>query len=154
MSWLRNFGEWCRNIWVAVSTLMSGLWVTARTMLMTYRRKTFTEVYEYPDGHIEEYRGEVEGKGTIPPGGTLILMTDGILESSSPAGEMFGEERVLDVVRVNHHKSAAGLVDQLQSAIRAFCSGEAGQDDITFLIVRRSPLAAPRARAASRPRAR
>lgn len=107
-----------------------------------------------PLGCFAECLGEVAGAGTLPPGGTLILMTDGILEASSPAGEMFGEERVLDVVRVNHHKSAAGLVDQLQLAIRAFCSGEAGQDDITFLIVRRSPLAAPRARAASRPRAR
>ena len=60
MSWLRNFGEWCRNIWVAVSTLISGMWVTARTMLMTYRRKTFTETYEYPEVPVPvkaRYRG-------------------------------------------------------------------------------------------------
>src|SRR6202000_3532768 len=60
MQWLRNFGEWCRNIWVAVSTLVLGMWVTMRTMLWTYKRKTFTEVFQYPEVPVPvkaRYRG-------------------------------------------------------------------------------------------------
>ena len=41
--------EWFRNVWVAVSTVATGMWVTLRTMGKTYGRRTFTEVYEYPE---------------------------------------------------------------------------------------------------------
>src|SRR5690349_20687834 len=51
---------WFRNVWTAVSTLIQGMWVTLRTMLWTYRRKTFTDVYEYPEVPVPvkaRYRG-------------------------------------------------------------------------------------------------
>ena len=35
--------EWFRNVWVAVSTVLKGLWVTIATMFKTYRRKPFAE---------------------------------------------------------------------------------------------------------------
>ncbi len=52
--------EWFRNIWVAVSTVLYGLSVTIRTMWKTYGRRTFTEVYEYPEVPVPvkaRYRG-------------------------------------------------------------------------------------------------
>ena len=52
--------EWFRNVWTAVSTLISGMWVTLRTMLATYRRKTYTDTYEYPELPVPvkaRYRG-------------------------------------------------------------------------------------------------
>ena len=60
MQAIRNFREWCRNIYVAVSTLIQGMYVTMRTMIWTYRRKTFTEVFEYPEVPVPvkaRYRG-------------------------------------------------------------------------------------------------
>ncbi len=39
-------GTWLRNVWVAVTTVIYGMWVTIWTMNKTYRRRTFTEVYE------------------------------------------------------------------------------------------------------------
>jgi NADH-quinone oxidoreductase subunit I len=60
MQTIKNFSEWCRNIYVAVSSLLQGMWVTLRTMMMTYRRKTFTEVFEYPEVPVPvkaRYRG-------------------------------------------------------------------------------------------------
>ena len=60
MQALLNFREWCRNVYVAVSTLLQGMWVTMRTMIWTYRRKTFTEVFEYPEVPVPvkaRYRG-------------------------------------------------------------------------------------------------
>lgn len=52
--------EWFRNVWTAVSTLIQGMYVTLRTMLSTYRRKTFTDTYEYPEVPVPvkaRYRG-------------------------------------------------------------------------------------------------
>src|SRR4051812_36812479 len=52
--------HWFRNVWVAVATLLGGRWVMIWTMSKTYRRKTFTEVYEYPEVPVPvkaRYRG-------------------------------------------------------------------------------------------------
>ena len=52
--------EWFRNVWVAVSTVAYGMWVTLRTMGKTYSRRAFTEIYEYPEVPVPvkaRYRG-------------------------------------------------------------------------------------------------
>ena len=51
---------WIRNVWVTVTTVLYGMWVTLITMSKTYRRKAFTEVYEYPEVPVPvkaRYRG-------------------------------------------------------------------------------------------------
>ena len=52
--------NWFRNVWLAISTVAAGLWVTLRTWLMTYRRSAFTQAYEYPEVPVPvkpRYRG-------------------------------------------------------------------------------------------------
>src|ERR1700731_2761639 len=52
--------QWFRNVWMAVSTVFQGLFVTLGLMGKTYRRRTFTEVYEYPEVPVPvkpRYRG-------------------------------------------------------------------------------------------------
>ena len=52
--------EWFRNVWIAVYTVLHGMLVTLRTMGKTYGRRTFTEVYEYPEVPVPvkaRYRG-------------------------------------------------------------------------------------------------
>lgn len=51
---------WWRNIWIAVKTVCQGLGVTIGIMGKTYRRKAFTEIYEYPETPVPvtpRYRG-------------------------------------------------------------------------------------------------
>ncbi|MCA9033065.1 MAG: 4Fe-4S binding protein, partial [Planctomycetaceae bacterium] len=52
--------NWFRNIWLAVTTVLSGMWVTALTMCKTYQRRTFTDTYVYPEQPVPvkaRYRG-------------------------------------------------------------------------------------------------
>jgi NADH-quinone oxidoreductase subunit I len=52
--------EWFRNVWVAVSTVIGGLWITLATWFKTYNRRTMAEVYEYPERPVPvkaRYRG-------------------------------------------------------------------------------------------------
>ena len=52
--------RWFQNVLRAVYTVAYGMWVTLWTMLRTYRRKAFTEVYEYPEAPVPvkaRYRG-------------------------------------------------------------------------------------------------
>ncbi len=41
--------QWFRNVWVAIVTVFLGLFVTLGIMGKTYRRRTFTEVFEYQE---------------------------------------------------------------------------------------------------------
>ncbi len=52
--------DWFRNVWIAITTVAEGMAVTLRLWLKTYRRQTFTEVYEYPEVPVPvkaRYRG-------------------------------------------------------------------------------------------------
>src|SRR5450756_760714 len=53
-------GEWFRNVRVAISTVLQGMWITLVTMGKTYQRKAFTQIYEYPEVPVPvkaRYRG-------------------------------------------------------------------------------------------------
>ena len=69
-------------------------------------------------------------------GDTLILLTDGITESSNRDDVEFGADRVLEFVRDHPESSARGLVQGLYEAARDFAAGEPQSDDITSVICR------------------
>jgi NADH-quinone oxidoreductase subunit I len=51
---------WCSNVWLAVKTVAQGMYITLWYFLQTYRRKTFTERFEYPELPVPvkpRYRG-------------------------------------------------------------------------------------------------
>lgn len=73
---------------------------------------------------------------TLPPGGVLLLYSDGITEASDAQCELFGAERLAMVVRANMHLPAHALRDTLVGAVQAFHSASTQDDDITVLAVR------------------
>jgi serine phosphatase RsbU (regulator of sigma subunit)/putative methionine-R-sulfoxide reductase with GAF domain len=72
------------------------------------------------------------------PGQTLVLYTDGVTESFSPTGQMYGEERLLQVLSASAASSAGELLDEIDTAICAFIADAPVSDDITMVAVRRS----------------
>jgi sigma-B regulation protein RsbU (phosphoserine phosphatase) len=83
---------------------------------------------------------------TVPfaePGG-LFLYTDGLTEGLNPAGEMFGQDRLIDWLR--DHCQLPGGTDQLRDELAAelgdFRSGAALRDDQAFLILAEAPAMA------------
>jgi sigma-B regulation protein RsbU (phosphoserine phosphatase) len=73
---------------------------------------------------------------TVPPGGTLLLFTDGVTEAMDAAGDMFGTERIAAVARAEPHASAQELCDRLVSAVSTYAGDAPQADDITLLAVR------------------
>ena len=72
-------------------------------------------------------------------GDVFVFVTDGLQETRTPNEEMFGLDRLLDVVRAHKHKTAAEIVEALYAASRRF-AGEAPQyDDVTILILKVLP---------------
>lgn len=72
----------------------------------------------------------VEGVLHLAPGDDLLLYTDGVTEATSPASTLFGEARLLQVMR-----AAVGPVGELPAtllrALREFEDGAPQADDIT-----------------------
>ncbi len=70
------------------------------------------------------------------PGDLLILYTDGLAEARS-GGQLFGEERVAQIVRRDPGQDADTVAKSLLAAARDFASGRL-TDDLAVLVVRRN----------------
>ena len=64
----------------------------------------------------------------------LVLFSDGITEARNPAGESFGESRVLDIVRQASEQPSGQIVEAVFDAVSAF-SAEAA-DDRTVVVLK------------------
>lgn len=78
---------------------------------------------------------------TSPPiqvesGDILLHYTDGATERCSPAGELFGDERLLQHVKSHRNLNARGLVEMLFHAVHDFARGEQQHDDITIVVAK------------------
>ena len=75
-------------------------------------------------------RGEVQ----FSAGDRLVLFTDGVTEVNGPAGEEFGEERLVAVLLENRHLSAKLLQERILAEVAKF-SGGRFQDDATLVVL-------------------
>jgi PAS domain S-box-containing protein len=69
-------------------------------------------------------------------GDLILLLTDGIEETTAPDGTLFGLERMLDTVRANRSKQAQQIVQALYETVRAFASNAPQVDDITTIVIK------------------
>ena len=73
----------------------------------------------------------------IGPGDLIISYSDGLSEAENPAGDMFGEDRVLQIIRTAGSSGAEGVVAKLMEELDAFTQGHSQTDDITILVMGR-----------------
>lgn len=66
----------------------------------------------------------------------LCLFTDGLTESCNAAGEAYGEERLLDLVRAHAAQPMPAIVDAVFRDVEDF-SGHVATDDRTLVLLRR-----------------
>ncbi|MGH7162727.1 MAG: PP2C family protein-serine/threonine phosphatase [Planctomycetota bacterium] len=74
----------------------------------------------------------------VKEGDYLVCYTDGVTEMPAPSGEMFGEERMREVVRsaANEGASPAGVIGAVRVALGQHAAGIPARDDITLLVAR------------------
>ncbi len=71
----------------------------------------------------------------IRPGDALALYTDGITEAMNAAQDLFGEDRLKDVIRARMDGTAAEIVRAIRETVGAFSGGEL-DDDLTVVVVK------------------
>ena len=72
----------------------------------------------------------------IEPGQVIMIGTDGIWEMHNKAGEMFGKEALMEIIRNNQTVSARQIVDTVTEALERFRGDEAPEDDITMVVIK------------------
>jgi serine phosphatase RsbU (regulator of sigma subunit) len=76
-----------------------------------------------------------EQQFAIEPGDRIILLTDGITETLSTEGEVFGRDRIIEVINKFRQESIETFLDGLMEAVVTFRGSGMQLDDITVLSV-------------------
>src|SRR5207245_2361552 len=84
----------------------------------------------FDDAEYEEFTFRAK------PGDMFVFFSDGILDASNKAGELFGRERVERLVAENSTASADTIVKLIFQAVTEHASGEDAFDDETVVAIR------------------
>jgi phosphoserine phosphatase RsbU/P len=76
------------------------------------------------------------GQAQMEPGDILFAFTDGVTDAKNPAGQLFTDKRMLELIEPRA-ESALALLDRVDDALRAHISTANQFDDITMLAARR-----------------
>ena len=71
----------------------------------------------------------------LDKGDILVVYSDGLTDAENPQEEMFGEERLLRIIRQEAPSGSQALEARFLKAIEEFTQGMPQTDDITFVVV-------------------
>ncbi len=77
-----------------------------------------------------------ESSFQLNSGDFLFAYTDGAIDAVNMAGEEFGEERLLTLVKSKVHLPAAKARDEILQGIEEWCGDAAQPDDITMVVLK------------------
>jgi serine phosphatase RsbU (regulator of sigma subunit) len=101
---------------------------TAETSLVETRGDTFP-LGILDDTAYEETRLRLEG------GDKVILYTDGVVEAMNEQKEMFGFDRLLNVVKNSQTTTAETLLEEIKNKLDVFAGSASQHDDITIIVI-------------------
>jgi sigma-B regulation protein RsbU (phosphoserine phosphatase) len=78
-----------------------------------------------------------ESRVQLRPGDLLVCYTDGVTEPENEYGEMFGEERLMDLLLRNANRPEEEIIQLVLDSVRHWTGSEELQDDMTLLLARR-----------------
>ena len=103
-------------------------------------RKTDGSIIEFgadivgvPIGVIDEFPYDVAVR-TIEPGETCVIYTDGVSEAMNPSNELYGIDRLRDLMKAGVGGQADDLGKVILRDVRKFANGRPQNDDITIMV--------------------
>jgi sigma-B regulation protein RsbU (phosphoserine phosphatase) len=136
----------------------AGLFVTTfyaaldtETGLMTYANggHNYPLLYEVETSEIRHLRAQGIVLGILPqprfeqhmimlkPGDVVLFYTDGVTEAMNSNRELFGDERLSEVLREHHGGSPQEIINAVMQAVQQFTQGEPQSDDVTMVVLKR-----------------
>jgi len=90
-----------------------------------------TVVGAFPSSRYDESKIELHS------GDLLVCYTDGITEPENEYGEMFGEERLIELVSKNQDRDDHRVIEVVMDAVRQWTGAPELSDDMTVLLARK-----------------
>jgi sigma-B regulation protein RsbU (phosphoserine phosphatase) len=84
-----------------------------------------------------EYSQMTERSINLTAGDLLMFYTDGVTEAFSAGGEIFGEERLLDLLTGLDLEKAEEILDKIDAEVNLFIGDFPVSDDITLIALKR-----------------
>ena len=75
-------------------------------------------------------------KSNLKPGQIILLGTDGIWETQNPDGDMFGKNRVCEIIREESNAGSKKIIDAVVSEVQRFRKNRDPADDITLVVIK------------------
>ncbi len=85
----------------------------------------------FPFAEYDESRLKLES------GDVLVCYTDGVTEPENEYGEMFGEQRLIEIVAKNADRDNDEIIASVMESVRQWTGSPELQDDMTLLVARR-----------------
>ncbi len=79
---------------------------------------------------------QVNRKTDLKKGQVMIVGTDGIWEGHNKSGEMFGKNRLKELIRKNAPYSAETILNRIFQEYSQFIQGTQAEDDVTLVVIK------------------
>jgi sigma-B regulation protein RsbU (phosphoserine phosphatase) len=73
----------------------------------------------------------------LGPGDLLVACSDGVTETANEAGELFGDDRLLELLRRRAGQSPEAVCRAIQRALADHAAGAGSTDDLTIVVLQR-----------------
>ena len=102
------------------------------------KTKSFEELdgQDIPLGVETSWTYKEKKKAGLSAGQILLLATDGVWEAQNISGEMFGKDRIHDLIFANAALSAKGILNILLDMLNRFAKGKKFEDDVTLVVIK------------------
>jgi len=89
-----------------------------------------------PLGVLEDASYDLSDEIVLKSGDIVLIGTDGIWEGRNSKGEMFGQQRMRDLMQLNSKKSASEIYSAVVDAVNKFRRNAPQEDDITLVVIK------------------
>jgi sigma-B regulation protein RsbU (phosphoserine phosphatase) len=73
----------------------------------------------------------------LAPGDLLVFYTDGVTEARSPSGDIFGEQRLMEIIQACRGTGAEETAQAILQAVQSFSASAPQADDYTTVVIKR-----------------
>jgi len=91
---------------------------------------------DIPLGVDAGWRFQERQTGAMKPGRIIVIGTDGIWETRNAAGDMYGKERLLDVIRQYAESPAETIMTEILVHLDMFRGQAPVRDDVTVVLIK------------------
>ena len=88
-------------------------------------------------GVSEEWQYQMNERIGLAPGQIIVLSTDGVWEAHNTNGEIFGKERLNEIIRQHAAKKAEEIIEAVIDAVNHFQGDSGAEDDITLIVIKK-----------------